>query len=247
MKTIPEKTIDLFLCDLPYGCLTNQKGAKPFGRTTDGECNAGCGWDVKIDLVAFWEQVRRLCRNERTPVIMFCNARFGAELIQSNADWFRYDLIVDKEVGVSFLSVNKMPMKSHESVYIFSKKSSFYKRIDEYKEQAPAKYRKPSNPRKNKLLTHTEGISQPDYNQEENKRCVLSVIHDRLTKIKRHPTAKSVVLYKWLIERYSNEGDVVCDPTAGSFNSGRAAIELSRSYIGIEKDDKFFNDNEIKN
>jgi DNA modification methylase len=77
-------------------------------------------------------------------------------------------------------------------------------------------------------------------------RCSLSIIRDRLDRYKSHPTAKSVNLYKWLISRYSNEGDTVLDPTAGSFNSGRAAIELKRSYIGIEKDAKFFNENKIE-
>jgi len=246
MKTISDKSIDLFLCDLPYGCLTNEKGAKPKNRTTHGECNAGCDWDVKIDLVELWREIERLCRNEYTPVLFFCSAKFGVELVNSKPDWFRYDLVIDKEVGVSFLSANKMPLKSHELIYVFAKKSAFYKRIDEFREGMPAKSRKPSNPRKNRLLTHTESIPQPDYIQEANYRCPLSIIHDRLVKKKPHPTAKSIPLYRWLIERYSNEGGTILDPTAGSFSSGRAAIELGRSYIGIEKNDKFFNDNKIE-
>jgi site-specific DNA-methyltransferase (adenine-specific) len=153
--------------------------------------------------------------------------------------------VLDKEVGVSFLSANKMPLRSHELIYVFAKKSAFYKRIDEVREGMPSKYRKPSNPRKNNLLGHTEGLEQPDYVQEENKRCSLSIIHDRLVKNKPHPTAKSIAIYKWLIERYSNEGDTVLDPTAGSFNSGRACAELNRNYIGIEKDEKFFAENHI--
>jgi DNA modification methylase len=111
----------------------------------------------------------------------------------------------------------------------------------------PAKYRKPSNPRKNNLLGHTEGIEQPDYTQEANYRCPLSIIHDRLVKKKPHPTAKSIPLYRWLIERYSNEGGMVLDPTAGSFSSGRACMELNRSYIGIELNEVFYNANKIEN
>jgi site-specific DNA-methyltransferase (adenine-specific) len=67
-----------------------------------------------------------------------------------------------------------------------------------------------------------------------------------LVKNKPHPTAKSIAIYKWLIERYSNEGAAVLDPTFGSCNSGRACIELGRNYIGIEKDEKFFNANKIE-
>ena len=245
MSTLPDKSIDLFLCDLPYGVLTAEKGAMPTGRKTHGICNAGCAWDIKIDLFEFWEQVERLCKTDHTPVLFFCSAKFGVELVNSKPSWFRYDLILDKEVGVSFLSANKMPLRSHELIYVFSKKSAFYKRIDEVKEGMPSKYRKPSKPRKNNLLSHTEGLEQPDYVQAENKRCSLSVIHDRLVKNKRHPTAKSIHIYKWLIERYSNEGDLVLDPTAGSFNSGRACLELKRDYIGIEKDAQFYFKNHI--
>lgn len=245
MKTLPDKSVDLFLCDLPYGCLTQMKGAMPTGRKTHGICNAKCAWDIKIDLVALWREIERLCRNEHTPVLMFCSAKFGVELVNSNPYWFRYDLVMDKEVGVSFLSANKMPLRSHELIYVFAKKSAFYKRIDEVREGMPSKYRKPSKPRKNNLLLHTEGLEQPDYVQAENKRCSLSVIHDRLVKNKSHPTAKSITIYKWLIERFSNESDLVLDPCAGSFNSGRASLELGRNYIGIEKDEKFYNENKI--
>jgi DNA modification methylase len=246
MSTLPEKSIDLFVCDLPYGVLTAEKGAMPTGRKTHGICNAGCAWDIKIDLVEFWKQVGRLSKNEHTPVLMFCSAKFGVELVNSKPDYFRYDLVLDKEVGVSFLSANKMPLRSHELIYVFAKKSAFYKRIDETREGMPRSTRKPSKPRKNELLPSTNGMEQIDYVQEEGVRCVLSVIHDRLVKNKPHPTAKSIAIYKWLIERYSNECDTVLDPTAGSFNSGRACAELNRNYIGIEKDEMFYNANKIE-
>jgi site-specific DNA-methyltransferase (adenine-specific) len=92
----------------------------------------GCQWDVKIDLVEFWKQVKRLAKDDHTPVLMFCNTKFGYDLIKSNEKWFRYDLVVDKAKtrGVSFLSANRMPLKSHEMVYVFSKKGAYYKRID---------------------------------------------------------------------------------------------------------------------
>jgi hypothetical protein len=69
-----------------------RKGAMPTGRKTHGICNAGCAWDVKIDLVEFWKQVERLCKNDHTPVLFFCSAKFGVELVNSNPSWFRYDL-----------------------------------------------------------------------------------------------------------------------------------------------------------
>lgn len=90
MKTIPEKSIDCFICDLPYGCLSFPK---------DEQMNND-GWDVKIDLNAFWKEVKRLVKDEHTPILMFCTTKFGIELINSNPSWFRYDLVWDKHLQV---------------------------------------------------------------------------------------------------------------------------------------------------
>jgi DNA modification methylase len=135
MKDISSNSVDLIICDLPYGCLTGggitkKETAEKYGRKgTEGI--SGCAWDVKIDLEAFWKEVRRIRKSEHTPTIHFCTTKFGYELIQSNPNEFRYDLVWDKQRGVSFLSANKMPMRSHEMIYIFSKAGTFYKRIDE--------------------------------------------------------------------------------------------------------------------
>jgi site-specific DNA-methyltransferase (adenine-specific) len=130
MPTLPSKSIDCFMCDLPYGCLTTAKGSTPFGRNTKGPANSGCAWDIKINLDLFWEQVKRLAKNDHTPVLMFCTTKFGAELIASNPTWFRYDLVWSKPTGTGFLSANKMPLRSHEMIYVFSKKGANYKRIN---------------------------------------------------------------------------------------------------------------------
>ena len=113
MENLPAKSIDLFLCDLPYGCLI--KGGGNQGTA------AGCPWDKKLDLEKFWKQVKRLARNPHTPVLMFCTVKFGNELINSNPSWFRYELVWNKERGTNFLQANVMPMRSHEMVYVFSK------------------------------------------------------------------------------------------------------------------------------
>ena len=134
MKTLPDKSVDLFVCDLPYGQLaggmdrknqSEQLKAKLAKQTA--EC---CDWDVKIDLSVFWAQVKRLSKTDKTPILMFCNTKFGIDLINSNPSYFRYDLVWDKGHGVSFLLANKMPMKSHEMIYVFSKKGSYYNRVD---------------------------------------------------------------------------------------------------------------------
>jgi site-specific DNA-methyltransferase (adenine-specific) len=239
MKTLPDKSVDLFICDLPYGCLGPvKKGGGVPRENTDGAFG-GCEWDIPIDLDAFWIQVERLMKNEHTPIIQFCNTRFGYELIKSKEKWFRYDLVWSKPLAVGFLLANKMPLRSHENIYVFSKKGANYNRVDI--EGDFPNTNKGSRPTdlNNNVFQHFENTPKIS---NEGKRCIKSVIEIHNKKAKgQHPTAKPVELYKFLIERYSNEGDTILDPTFGSGNSGLASTELKRKYIGIEKDEKFFN------
>lgn len=131
MKTLPDRSVDLFLCDLPYGCLTGGAGKEKAKRNATGDGGVfGCSWDIKLDLDAFWAQVERLMKDDHTPIIHFCNARFGFDLYNSKPDWFRYDLVWNKMRGISFLLANKMPMRSHENIYVFAKKGARYYRKD---------------------------------------------------------------------------------------------------------------------
>jgi site-specific DNA-methyltransferase (adenine-specific) len=209
----------LIICDLPYGCLAdNRKKAPNIRRADNGkplprmnDRITGCGWDTKIDLEAFWKEVKRIRKNEHSPTIHFCTTKFGYDLIKSNEKEFRYDLVWDKQRGVSFLRANKMPMRSHEMIYVFSKAGAFYERKDTPKES------------------------------NEGKQCVLSIIKQiGVVKKDEHPTSKPIELYKWLIERYCPPEGTVLDPTFGSCNSGTASKELNRNYIGIEMNKDFF-------
>lgn len=242
MKDLSNNSIDLFMCDLPYGCLGDKRKERPELGGKAGTQLVDCAWDIKIDLEQFWIQVKRLAKNDKTPVLMFCNTLFGADLINSNPKWFRYDLVWNKGMGVSFLLANKMPMKSHEMIYVFSKKGANYNRIDELVEGKEA-YNMDSTVRNGgRCLTIKSVIPRK---QTDGKRCPLSVLKFGRIQDKKHPTCKPLDLYEWLIKRYSNEGDTVLDPTAGSFNSGRACVELKRNYIGIEMDNVFFNNNAL--
>jgi site-specific DNA-methyltransferase (adenine-specific) len=237
MKTLPDKSVDLFVCDLPYGCLGPMKKGGGIPREDTEGAFGGCTWDIPLDLGQFWAQIKRLCRTDHTPVLMFCTTRFGVELINSNPDWFRYDLVWNKMRGVSFLLANKMPMKSHEMIYVFAKKGATYYRTD-VEGDFPKSIA--TNPRKNFYT----GETMPNLLQDNTgKRCVLSIVDSSgyaTRKKGQHPTQKPDELYEWLITRYSKEGDTVLDPTAGSFASVFAAERLGRHGIGIEKDETFF-------
>jgi site-specific DNA-methyltransferase (adenine-specific) len=265
---------------LPYGVLTNQplkdgtagesKGGKHYSsKPSDGGVATkrrevgeggmfGCSWDIKIDLVAFWIQVERLMKDDHTPIIHFCNAKFGNDLINSKEKWFRYDLIWNKSNGVGFLSANKMPLRSHELIYVFSKKGANYNRIDIEGDYPASHYsnHKTSDtsnvvPRVKDLGTIAGNVYDCGSDNRttpivrvpvrEGIRCVLSVIQIANKKGKgRHPTQKPADLYEWLIARYSNEGDTILDPTAGSFTSCFKAKEMGRNAIGMEMNKEFY-------
>ena len=237
MRGLPDRSVGLFICDLPYGCLTGGGGKEKASRKSkgSGDSIAGCAWDIKLNLVEFWKQVRRLAKNDHTPVLMFCNTKFGYELIKSNESWFRYDLVWSKSRGVGFLSANKQPLRSHEMIYVFSKKGASYNRIDI---TGDFKFNGGGRNENQKVYGNSyEAVS----NDNTGKRCVKSVIDVSNKNHKdQHPTEKPKELYRWLIERYSAKDDVVLDPTAGSFNSVLVAKELGRRGVGIEKDTTFF-------
>ena len=229
MKTMPARSVDCFIVDLPYGCLSG--GASK------------CPWDVKIDLVEFWAQVKRLCRDDHTPVLMFCNTRFGYELIKSNEKWFRYDLVWNKMRGVSYLSANKMPLKSHEMVYVFAKAGARYNRVDYTGFKGWGAKDNADDVTKNqpRCYGNTKGKKWV-LNENKGTRCATSVIDvTRGGNSKdKHPTEKPDELYEWLLRRYCPTNGTVLDPTAGSFNSVFTARRLGFKAIGIEMDNDFF-------
>ena len=244
MKDISSNSVDLIICDLPFGCLADNRKKMPnIYRTDNGkplpqmnERITGCSWDIKIDLEAFWKEIKRIRKNDHTPCLHFCTTKYGFDLWESNKKEFRYDLVWDKGRGVSFLSANKMPMRSHEMIYVFSKAGAYYNRVD-ISGDFPAGKR-----HKNNRLSNVYNTIQIDTKDTpSDKRCALSVIDiNNYAKKGQHPTAKPIEIYKFLIERYCPEGGTVLDPTFGSCNSGLACKELGRNYIGIEKDKEFF-------
>ena len=255
MKDISSNSIDLILCDLPFGCLAatgmteEEKESGKYGNRV--LCwREGGEWDIKINLEEFWKEVKRIRRNEHTPTLHFCTTRYGYELIQSNPKEFRYDLVWFKERGVSFLSVNKMPMRSHEMVYVFSKMGAYYNRVDISGNFQKWEVKKEGF-RRSQTYHSVDGSPKDEngyykiplkpHSGGDGKRSALSVITVKTNPAKgKHPTEKPVDLYKFLIERYCPEGGTVLDPTFGSGNSGLAAKELNRKYIGIERSKEFF-------
>lgn len=244
LKDLPAKSVDLVICDLPYGCLSSNPNAsrkrfingKDTGTILKGETIGACTWDIKIDLDKFWKEIERVLKDDHSPVLHFCSTKFGFDLIQSKPNWFRYDIVWEKTNAVGFLSANRMPLRAHEMIYVFSKAGAYYKRID-IKGDFPGGGGGRS---KSKVYTAANDMDNIQ-STKEGQRCVGSIVCCANKKQKGgHPTQKPEELYRWLIERYCPEGGTVLDPTAGSFTSCLAAAALGRKAIGIEKDEEFY-------
>jgi len=236
MRDLSDNSVDLIICDLPYGCLSGRAIGKAAEKKQCWSGAAeGCAWDIKIDLSAFWKEVKRIRRNDHSPCIHFCTTKFGYELIASNPDEFRYDLVWAKTNAVGFLSANKKPMTSHEMMYVFSKAGAYYKRIDILGDF-------PAGGGGTSTANFLPIAGMPNLGTTEaGRRCVKSVVEIPNKKTKGgHPTQKPADLYRWLLERYCPPGGTVLDPTFGSGNSVFTAYDMGLHAIGMEKDETFY-------
>jgi DNA modification methylase len=220
MPTLGDNCVDMVLVDLPYG-------------------QTHCNWDTLIDLAEMWVQLKRICKPNAN-IVFFCTTKFGNKLINSNEKWFRYDLVWSKPNSkAGFANANKMPMRKHEMVYIFSKPSAGGKTYNSQKTTGHKPYDKGITSRGPKTIY--SGFD--DYRTIPNTgdRHPSSIIEYNLNFKKRlHPTQKPVDMCEWLIKSYSNEGDVVLDFCMGSGSTGIACQNTGREFIGIEMDEDIF-------
>lgn len=225
MRLIPDASVDCIIDDLPYQC-TNEKS------------EAG-KWDEIIPFEPMWEQFLRVTK-QNAAIILFAQGIFTAKLMLSQPSLYRYSLIWDKCRTSGFLNVNRMPLRCHEDILVF------YRSLPTYNPQMEElNGREPSHPqgRGNHKETNRcygdvarwQTVANPN---QKHPRSILRFPRPHCTG--HHPTEKSVDLCRWLIRSYTNEGETVLDATAGSGTTGVAAILENRSFIGIEKEPKYF-------
>jgi site-specific DNA-methyltransferase (adenine-specific) len=216
LPTLPDKSINLIACDLPYGTTRNK-------------------WDVVIPLAPLWAEYERIL----TPggnIVLTGTQPFITTLINSNPGWFRYDLVWDKKITTGFLNANRRPLRRHETILVF------YPRLGTYNPQmTPGEFRK-KGPR---AQTPSYGyFGQADATRTYSARHPTSVIEvssaNRRGKAGDHPTEKPVALMDWIIKTYSNPGDTVLDNAMGSGTTGIAAVTLGRPFIGMELDPGYY-------
>jgi site-specific DNA-methyltransferase (adenine-specific) len=234
MKEIPDDSVDLILCDLPYG-------------TTK------CKWDTIIDINGLWIQYKRIIKKPSGVILLFGQQPFTSMLISSNYDWFKYNLIWKKNKTTQFLLANYRPMKCTEDICVFSKggaaAASKKKGNMTYNPQnlIPVDIKKKnSKERIGKMLnqSHHLGpnnklVSNTEYSQKftnyPTELIEFDIEYDTI-----HETQKPVKLIEYLINTYSNENDTVLDNTMGSGTTGIGCMNTNRKFIGIELNDLYY-------
>lgn len=248
MKEIGDNSIDLILCDLPYGT-TDTYGGKGKGKK-----NRFLAWDNAIPLDLLWIEYKRIIKKNGT-ICLTADEPFTSQLILSNIEWFKYELIWKKDKTTGFLLANYRPMKQTEDVVIFSEggASAAAKKAGNsmtYNPQgliAKKVAKKNNKKRLGKFLLNEDFmgknnmlLSESEYSQEWTNypKEIIEFITD---KNPIHPTQKPVGLMEYLIKTYSNENEIVLDNCMGSGTTGIACMNTNRKFIGMELDEKYFN------
>jgi site-specific DNA-methyltransferase (adenine-specific) len=217
MKSIPDKSIDMILCDLPYGTTRNK-------------------WDTVIDLDLLWSQYERIIKDNGA-IVLFAQTPFDKVLGVSNLKMLRYEWIWQKNRGTGHLNAKKMPLKNHENILVFYKKLPTYNL--QMREGDPY-IRK--NCGKSVLNKGNYGrMRESSTTICEGGRYPLDCLTFKVVERTVHPTQKPVDLLEYLIRTYTNEGELVLDNCMGSGSTGVGCINTDRRFIGIELDEGYFN------
>lgn len=221
MKTIPDNSIDLILCDPPYGVTS-------------------IGWDQVIPLQELWPELKRVTK-QTAPIVLFSSGLFTVDLINSNRSMFKYKLVWEKNVPTGMSSARFRPMKYYEEICVFAKGKHTYNPIlkprvgvgkDCYNYEHYCGKNNHVELEKKKIKYDPDWVQPSDIIK-------FNVVPNRKGKL--HSTQKPVDLCEYLVKTYSNEDDTVLDFTMGSGSTGIACLNTNRNFVGIELDKGIFN------
>ena len=212
MKKIPDKSIDMILCDLPYG-------------------TTACKWDTIIPFEPLWEQYKRIIKDNGA-IVLTASQPFTSALVMSNVKMFKYSLVWEKDRPTGLFTAKIQPMKYHEDILVFGEgKLRFNPQM--------VKGEKSHSRGKNLAKSNHYGNSS-FVDTTSDMKYPKSILKFNREHPPVHPTQKPVALFEYLIKTYTNEGDLVLDNCAGSGTTGVACKNLKRNCILIEKDEEYF-------
>lgn len=226
MKQIPDGSVDAIICDLPYG-------------------TTACKWDSVIPFEPLWEQYKRIVK-EKGAVVLFATQPFTSALVMSNVDMFRYSWVWDKDYGTDFQLAKLRPMRCHEDIAVFSHSKTANgasSNMNYYPQKTPLKKPVKNGGAPTTKLLHDNSMKQLDliYTEKSPMTVIkMSPVFNTKNNPRFHPTQKPVTLMEYLVKTYTNEGDTVLDNCMGSGTTGVACKNLNRNFIGIEKDEAYF-------
>lgn len=214
MRDIPDKSIDAIIADLPYG-------------TTDKN-----EWDKTLDLDVLFKHYDRIIKDNGI-ILLYAQQPFASDLINAYRKYFRYEIIWEKTKPVGFFNAKKMPLRSHENILVF------YKKLPKYNPTLEDCNKKVKRPDESGVYgTRKSRSNEYTMNKTGYPRSVLK--YTNVFNPQLHPTQKNVELNEFLINLFTDEGDLVLDNTMGSCSTGIACINTNRNFIGMELDDKYF-------
>ena len=214
MQNIPDKSVDMILCDLPYG-------------------TTSCKWDEIIPFDKLWEQYNRVIKNNGA-IVLTASQPFTSALVMSNQEMFKHSWIWNKVKPSGHLNAKIKPMLLCEDILVFCKNKVIYNPI-----MIPQKSRVSKNYITNKKDEYGKEKQISSIRSEKYPKQIIEISNAN-QKNKIHPTQKPEALFEYLIKTYSNEGDLVLDNCMGSGTTGVACKKLNRDFIGMELDEKYF-------
>lgn len=230
MKSIPDKSVDMVLCDLPYG-------------------TTACKWDSVIPFEPLWNEYKRLIKPIGA-IVLFSQQPFTSALIMSNIEMWKYNWIWKKDNGSNFLNAHHQPLKITEDICVFGyaatteSKKGVYLNYNPQMRQGFKPYQCVSGAqRKDTAMVRGKCQAQNGgtLTVSDGNRFPINILDYKRDKERLHPPQKPVALLEYLIKTYTNEGDTVLDNTMGSGSTGVACVNTGRNFIGIELNDEYFN------
>jgi len=221
MKFIPDKSIDMILCDLPYG-------------------TTACKWDNVIPFEPLWEQYERIIKDNGA-IVLFGSEPFSTKLRYSNLKSYKYDWVWNKKLAGNGILAKKQPLKIHENIMVFN--TTIY-----FPQMTKGKMRRKMGIKESEI-TGGNTVVKEYVNDEYYPQSIQEFSIANLRRNRLHPTQKPVELFEYLIKTYTNEGDTVLDNCIGSGTTAIACMNTNRNYIGFEISKEYFDiaEKRIKN